>query len=79
MMIRGEYWERKYAQQLRITNKRNGCALGIADLCDLGKYPICGKNLRRFRRLDKMAKKLHRILFEDPRRVEPETDLTGIV
>lgn len=68
--LRGEEWNAIYARYQSIENRRNGCALGIADLCEMGIYPICGKNLRRYRRLQRMAKAAYKRLHSRPLRAE---------
>ena len=70
LALRGEEWNAMYSRYEKILGRRNGCALGIADLCDMGRYPICGKTLRRFRRLDRMTKAMHRRLYSHPLRAE---------
>ena len=70
LALRGEEWNAMYSRYQSIVNRYNGCALGIADLCDMGIYPICGKNLRRFRRLSRMANAIYQRLYSHPLRAE---------
>lgn len=70
LALRGEEWKAAFSRYEKILDRRNGCALGIADLCDLGRYPIQGKLLRRFRRLDRMTKAMYKRLYSHPLRAE---------
>lgn len=68
--LRGDEWVRAYWRYQSIVDRRNGCALGICDLVDMGMYPVSGKSLRRFRRLDRMARAMYKRLYSHPLRAE---------
>jgi hypothetical protein len=70
--LREEARDLEYSRLQRLEIKRTGAALAICDLCDLGRYPIHGAALRRFRRLDRAVKASRERLFSHPlREVDP--------
>ena len=55
-------WNRRYRLYHVAEIRRNGVALAICDMVDMGRT-VKGPPLRRFRRLDKLVKAYYRRLF----------------
>ena len=68
-------WNSRYRRYHVAEIRRNGVALAICDMVDIG-WPVKGKPLRRFRRLDKLTKAYRRELF--PAHIAESSPLGGI-
>lgn len=68
--LRGEEWDILHSRYLLTVARRDGRAQGLCDLADMGRYPLSGGSLRRFRRLDRLVRAMHRRLYSHPLRAE---------
>lgn len=68
-------WNSRYRRYHVAEIRRNGVALAICDMVDMGRT-VKGPPLRRFRRLDKLTKAYRRELF--PALVTESSPLGGI-
>lgn len=62
LALRGGEWKALFSRYEKILGRRNGVALAICDMVDLGMV-VKGPPLRRFRRLDKLVKAYYRRFF----------------